>query len=306
MTAFYPVPAVVGPSVLPSRLASFYRWLHRWYSETNDLHACTGYYARKQGVTERTVYRWLAALRSSGHISTEQTPGVERRITPLREAPPKQRKFHTKRPSASGKMSGVCQGSVSGVSSLIVSDAGEAPSAEPPNMAGAVATRPEPAGGGEGEAEQPSAVVNRLLALGVSPLIAPQLVRTHGEAVVLAQLDALPHRNARNRGATLVASVLNRWQLPAGCVDAQRRVREQGQKTAFKALQAAHRAEVDRKRQNALERLSGLPEGEKTALEQRARELLSRELPAAARLMLNTRAGAAWLQARMIAELERQ
>ncbi len=48
---------------LPSRVGSFYRWLHRWHSETNDLHACTGYFARKQKVTERTVYRWLAVLR---------------------------------------------------------------------------------------------------------------------------------------------------------------------------------------------------------------------------------------------------
>ncbi len=313
MTTCYPAPnnsvTAAAPSpgcndmlaALPSRLASFHRWLCRWYSDTQDLHACTGYYARKQGVTERTIYRWLAHLRRGGWIASEQTPGVERRITPLREAPPKPRRFHTKRVSASGKMSGVCQGSVSGVSSLIASDAQEAPSAEPANMAGAVATRPEPAD--QVKAVQASPVVNRLLALGVSPQIAPQLVRTHGEAVVLAQLDALPHRNARNRAATLVASVLNRWQLPAGCVDAQRRVREQGQKTAYKALQAAHRAEVDRKRQIAQERLSALPEAEKTALEQRAREALKRERPAAARLMLGTRGGAAWVQARMLADL---
>ena len=71
-----------GPSPLPCRVASFYRWLHRWYTETGDLHACTGYYARKQGVSERTVYRWLALLKRLEFISTEQTPGVERRITP--------------------------------------------------------------------------------------------------------------------------------------------------------------------------------------------------------------------------------
>jgi hypothetical protein len=301
MTAFYPVPAVVGPSVLPSRLASFHRWLCRWYSDTQDLHACTGYYARKQGVTERTIYRWLAHLRRGGWIATEQTVGVERRITPLLDAPPKPRQFHTKRGRSRAKMSGVCQGSVSGVSSLTVSHAGEAPSAQPANMAGAVGTRPEPAD--EVKAEQPSAVVNRLLGLGVSPVIAAQLVRTHGEALVLAQVEALPHRNARNKAATLVASVLHRWQLPAGCVEAQRRARDQEQKTAYKALQAAHRAEVDRKRQIAQERLHGLPEAEKTALEQQAREALKQELPAAARLMLGTRAGAAWVQARMLADL---
>ncbi len=295
-------------AALPSRLASFARWLHRWYSDTQDLHARTRYFARKQGVTERTIYRWLAHLRRGGWIASEQTVGVERRITPLREPPPKPRKFHTKRPSASGKMSGVCQGSVSGVSSLIVSDAlKDAPSAQPANLAGAVSTRPQPADETHDKscnAEQPSAVVHRLLALGVSPLIAPQLVRAHGEAAVLAQVEALPHRKARNLAATLVASILNRWQLPTGCVEAQRRAREQGQKTAHKALQAALKAEVDRKRQNAQERLQGLSEGEKTALEHQAREALTREKPAAARIMLGTRAGAAWVQARMLADLD--
>jgi hypothetical protein len=293
MTPFYPVPVPVGPSVLPSRLASFYRWVWKLSQQEGFCWACTGYLADKQGVTERTIYRWLADLRRAGFISSEQTPGVERRITPQKE------------PSRPRKMSGVRQGSVSGVPTLKRFHAGKAPSAQPANVGGALGTRPEPAGEPE-KAEQPSAVVNRLLGLGVSPLIAAQLVRTHGEAVVLAQLDALPHRKARNLAATLVASILHRWQLPAGCVEAQRRAHERAQKTAHDAAQAAQRAEVDRKRQIARERLDGLPEAEKTALEQRARELLSRELPAAARLMLGTRAGAAWVQVRMLAELDRQ
>jgi hypothetical protein len=163
----------------------------------------------------------------------------------------------------------------------------------------------QPVGSSE-QAEQPSAVLNRLLGLGVSPVIAAQLVRTHGEVLVLAQIEALPHRNARNKAATLVASVLHRWQLPAGCVEAQRRARDQEQKTAQKALQAAQKVEADRKRQIALERVNVLPEAEKAALEQQAREALKRELPAAARLMLGTRAGAAWVQARMLADLGRE
>ncbi len=295
MTTFYPcVPASVsvGASVpvLPSRLASFYRWVWKLSQQEGFCWACTGYLARKQGVTERTVYRWLADLRRAGYISSEQTPGVERRVFPQKE------------PSRPKKMSGVCQGSVSGVSSSRVSDALKAPSAELAHMAGAVATRPETVGGEK--AEQPSAVVNRLLGLGVSPVIAAQLVRTHGEAAVLAQVEALPFRKARNQAATLVASVLNRWQLPTACVETQRRTREQAQKTAQKAVQAAQRAAEEQKRQIARERLQALPEGEKAALEQQAREALRRELPAAARLMLGTRAGAAWVQTRMLAELD--
>lgn len=295
MTTFYPSfgretgRCDIRP--LPSRLASFYAWLCKLSQQEGFCWACTGYLARKQGVTERTVYRWLADLRRAGYISSEQTPGVERRVTPLKE------------PSRPKKMSGVRQGSVSGVSSLKASDALETPSAEPANLADMVVTKPEQADE-RGEAVQAAPVVNRLLALGVSPVIAAQLVRTHGEGAVLAQLEALPFRKARNQAATLVASVLQRWQLPAACVEVQRRAREQAQKAAQKALQAAQKAAEERKRQIARERLQALSEGEKAALEQRVRECLNRELPAAARLMLNTRAGAAWVQARMLAELD--
>ena len=276
---------------LPSRLASFFSWLWKLSQQEGFCWACTGYLARKQGVTERTIYRWLADLRRLGYISTEQTPGVERRITPQKE------------PSRPKRMSGVRQGSMSGVSSSRDSDALEAPTASPPDQAGAVPTRPEPVGQPE-KAEQASPVVNCLLGLGVSPVIAPALVAQHGEAAVLAQVEALPYRKPRNEAATLVASVLQRWQLPAACVEAQRRAREQAQKAAQKAAADAVRAAEDRKRQIARERLQALSEGEKTALEQRVREALRRELPAAARLMLNTRAGAAWVQARMLAELD--
>jgi hypothetical protein len=115
MHTSYPVAGLaVKPApvqVPPSRVLSFYRWLYRWYGDTADLHACTGYYAKKQHVSERTVYRWLACLRSLGYIQTEVTVGVERRIVPIQE-PPKRR-----------RMSGVCQGSMSGVSTLKAPDA---------------------------------------------------------------------------------------------------------------------------------------------------------------------------------------
>ncbi len=292
MDALYLCPSVsVGSAVpvLPSRLASFFRWVWKLSQQEGFCWACTGYLADKQGVTERTIYRWLADLRRAGYISSEQTPGVERRVFPQKE------------PSRPKKMSGVRQGSVSGVPSLKRFHAGKAPTAGA-NVRGSVSTGVQPVGSSE-QAEQPSAVVNRLLGLGVSPVIGAQLVRTHGEAAVLAQIEALPHRNARNKAATLVASVLHRWQLPAGCVEAQRRARDQEQKTAHKALQAAQNVEADRKRQIALERLNGLPEAEKTALEQRVRAALASELPAAARLMLPSRVGAAWVQARMLIEL---
>jgi hypothetical protein len=277
-------------SVLPSRLSSFYRWVWKLSQQEGFCWACTPYLAKKQGVSERTVYRWLSDLRRFGFISSEQTPGVERRVFPQKE------------PTRPKKMSGVCQGSLSGVSSSRVSDAGEAPTAGA-NVRGSVSTGAQPVGSSE-KAEQPSAVVNRLTALGVSSPIAAQLVRTHGEAAVLAQLEALPFRKPRNQAAALVASVLNRWQLPSACSEAQRGAQDRARKSSAMALEAAARASEAQRRAEARKRLDALPEGERRALEQRVRAALASELPAAARLMLPSRAGAAWVQARMLADLE--
>ncbi len=198
LTAYHQVPE---NSVLPARVASFYRWLHRWYSETNDLHACTGYYARKQKVTERTVYRWLAVLRTSGHISTEQTIGVERRITPLRDAPPKRHQNHTNKQCAGPKMSGVCQGSVSGVSSSIASDAlKDATTAA--NTKGAAAPRPAP----DVEA------VAALRSAGLSDAVASRIVCAKGRKAVLDAVAAYrAARNVRNPVGWLIRAVEGKY-----------------------------------------------------------------------------------------------
>jgi hypothetical protein len=94
MAISYPVDGTsVNLPRLPRRIASFYRWLCRWHSQTEDLHASTPYYAWKQGVSERTIYRWLHRLRADGYLSSEVDIGVERRLTPLLPPPPFTQKF---------------------------------------------------------------------------------------------------------------------------------------------------------------------------------------------------------------------
>ncbi len=187
---------------LPARVGSFYRWLHRWHSETNDLHACTGYFARKQKVTERTVYRWLAVLRSSGYIATEQTIGVERRITPLLEAPPKRRQFRTNRQKTVPKMSGVCQGSVSGVSSLIASDALK-DTTTAANTKPAAVVQPPP----DVEA------VASLRAAGLTDAVASRIVLEKGRKAALDALAAYKAaRNVRNPVGWLIRAVEQKYR----------------------------------------------------------------------------------------------
>ncbi len=193
-------PSPLSP--LRPRVESFYRWLHRWHADTHDLHACTGYYARKQHVTERTVYRWLAALRTSGYIATEQTVGVERRITPLLDAPPKRRQFHTNKRKSSAKMSGVCQGSVSGVPSLIASDALKDTTTAANTMPAAVVEVPP-----DVEA------VASLRAAGLTDAVASRIVLEKGRRAALDAIAAYrAAKNVRNPVGWLIRAVEQRYR----------------------------------------------------------------------------------------------
>ncbi len=193
MTTFYPLPLPDGAGaavpVLPSRLASFYRWVWKLSQQEGFCWACTGYLARKQGVSERTVYRWLAQLRAHGFISSEQTPGVERRITPHKE------------PIRPRKMSGVRQGSVSGVSSSSGSDAlKEAATAA--NTAAAAGA-------------QPVADVEAVAALrsaGLSGAVASRIVCEQGRKAVLDAVAAYrAAKNVRNPIGWLIRAVEERY-----------------------------------------------------------------------------------------------
>ncbi len=207
MTTFYPLPLPGGSGaavpVLPSRLASFYRWVWKLSQQEGFCWACTGYLARKQGVSERTVYRWLKDLRRFGFISSEQTPGVERRITPHKE------------PIRPRKMSGVRQGSVSGVSSSIGSDAlKEAATA---NTAAAAGVEHSP----DVEA------VAALRSAGVSEAVASRIVCAQGRKAVLDAVAAFrAARNVRNPVGWLVRAVEQRYcHVPKDAPEGSRKAR---------------------------------------------------------------------------------
>jgi hypothetical protein len=207
VTTFYPLhlPGGAGAAVpvLPSRLASFYRWLWKLSQQEGFCWACTGYLARKQGVSERTVYRWLKDLRRLGFISSEQTPGVERRITPHKE------------PSRPRKMSGVRQGSVSGVSSSSGSDAlKEAATA---NTAAAAGVERSP----DVEA------VAALRSAGLSEAVASRIVCEQGRKAVLNAVAAYKAaRNVRNPVGWLIRAVQERYcQVPKDALEGVRKAR---------------------------------------------------------------------------------
>ena len=108
MSTSYPVLApVVNGWALRARTIAFYRWLYRLTLREGYAWASTPYLAAKQGVSERTIYRWLADLRAAGWIECDVDAGVERRIIPL-TPPPKSRLV---KPIKARLRQGFCQGS---------------------------------------------------------------------------------------------------------------------------------------------------------------------------------------------------
>lgn len=311
MTTSYPGPVLVvnepalitAPdwSALPRSVVSFYRWLHRWHSETGDVSPSTGYLAMKQRRTERTVYRWLSRLECAGLVTREVVQGVERRIIPQVEPPPPPRKAPTNRhPGARyrasdvSKMSGGGQGDLSGVplSHARTQGATTLPTVPPPGP------RPAPEAPEEQVAPGGAESVALLVAEGVPVPVARVLVATHGPEVVQEQAEALPFRRPNDRAAVLVASVKGRWSLPAALVAAkERRAKEQRDRSerAARAALAEKRAEQRRNIQTAF---SGLPAALQEQYRERARLALAAEQPAAYRLMQGRGMFGSWVEQR--------
>jgi hypothetical protein len=78
---------------LSASVLSTWRWLWRWQGQASrsgkSLYPSTRYLAQKQGVTERTIYRRLAALKKVGALAVEVVEGVVRFLKVL-GPPPKE------------------------------------------------------------------------------------------------------------------------------------------------------------------------------------------------------------------------
>ncbi len=282
MITSYPTTAVaVNPVRLSSDLRSFLRWIVKLSRETGFCWASNRYLAAKQGCSVDTITRRVQRLEAAGLVTVEQIPGVERRITPIVAAPRAYSPPHSE-PAA------IADTPAEGLSSLRTYTG-----KQQQTQATTDAVPPAPGG-----------VVADLVQEGVSARVAARLVRQHGEEAAREQLAALPHRKARDRAAVLVQALREGWAIPAGLRQERDRLRQEQERAAKRAAQAVLAREESRRREDALQRLSRLPEGQKKALESRAREMLLREKPAAARLILGTRAGEHWLRGRMLALLD--
>lgn len=270
-------------------VVSTYRWFYRWHSQTGLVDGSTPYLAKKQRVSERTIYRRLADLVARGCIQSDVTPGVERLIVPLVPPPPpptKARKSARSTAPAASDLSGVVSGVVSGVLPIDTY-------AVTQNATSAPATK----GLGQGPSALVVGVVDSLVENGVSKRVASELVETFPDESV-QQLQALEYRKPRDRAAVLVRSIRDQWPLPAAFVAAVQRKQKAAQYLAVKTARAA----LDRKRQEQREGASvaflGLSVDIRDTYIKRACEALHKEQPNAYRLMNGKRGFDPWVQQR--------
>jgi hypothetical protein len=203
MATSYPADGTsVNLPRLPRRVASFYRWLCRWHSQTEDLHASTPYYAWKQGVSDRTIYRWLRILQAAGYISKEVDCGIERRITPLVPSPPLPK-----------KLSGVRQGKMSGVLPYKCSYAYKA-------STGRGVVTPE----ASEVLDVVSAVADEVMAVGVPQPVAVKLLASHGVQAAKNALESYRKaQRVQNPAGWVIRAIERRYQsAPESVSEGQR------------------------------------------------------------------------------------
>jgi hypothetical protein len=144
-----------------------------------------------------------------------------------------------------------------------------------------------------------------LASVGVSEPVAVKLSEELPEESLL-QLAALSYRSPRDKAAVLVASIKQRWPMPAAFLTAA----DLKKKQAAKAQNDALRAELAKKRETTRSdtkaRFSGLPEPLRAEYLDRAASLLRSELPDAYAFMQNRPPDVrtAWLTSRAISLME--
>jgi hypothetical protein len=297
--------AAVDWDSLSRSCTSFYRWLYRWYKQTGDVSPSTRYFARKQGKTTRTVYRWLSDLESAGAIIRQVEQGVERSIVPL-VPPPSAEKCHR---SCHPK----CHRSIPYDADTQETQQHQARCVESSasKLSGLGGTQSQSATPVQSIAENPprtlleKRISEDLISAGVAVPVALHLVATEPERAA-EQLAALPYRQAKDRAAVLVASIKQSWPIPEAFKAAVARK----QKEAAEAQNRALRSELAKKRESTrLDTKSafcGLPDASRDDLLARADAALRAELPQAWRLMQNRPAEVrtAWVTARAVALMQ--
>lgn len=300
--------SVTSVRLSPSDL-SFYRWLYKLSLTEGFCWAATPYLAAKQRVSERTIYRRLARLRSAGLISGEVDQGVERRVFCQISPGTKLNSFIQKHNNGGGgqyqSVRGFDRGSVMGRVRGLPYDA-YTQETTTRNKRGTMATPgqeksvPVPVvstvkdqvsplraelGIDSVENDVPAELLELLEREQITKALAVSLIREYGIEQVRGQLVALPLRKPKDRGAVLVSSIKGAWSLPVAVRQEKVKKQSSEQEAQNRALRAALKQKQEQDKETSLRAFCALPGVSRGALLDQARTLLLNELGDSGRMM---------------------
>jgi len=114
----------------------------------------------------------------------------------------------------------------------------------------------------------------RLLEIGVTRAMARKIFKEFSREVIQAQVDALPHRDAKDRPAALISAIREGWSLPGAFQEAEARKKRDEEEEQLREQKRCQEAEL---KSRVAEYLAKLSDDEMAELREEAAELARTE-----------------------------
>ena len=122
----------------------------------------------------------------------------------------------------------------------------------------------------EAPAQVDDPLLARLLEIGVTRAMARKIFKEFSREVIQAQVDALPHRDAKDRPAALISAIREGWSLPGAFQEAEARKKRDEEEEQLRKQEKCREAEL---KSRVAEYLAKLSDDEMAELRKEAAEM---------------------------------
>lgn len=108
----------------------------------------------------------------------------------------------------------------------------------------------------EPPARESDPLLAKLLEIGVTRAMAEQILKEYSREIIQSQVDALPHREAKDRPAALVSSIRDGWTLPGSYQEVIQRKKRDEEERLLQEQKKSQEAELKSRVEDYLSKLS--------------------------------------------------
>jgi len=126
----------------------------------------------------------------------------------------------------------------------------------------------------ESPGQEADPLLARLLEIGVTGTAARKILKEFSREVIQAQVDALPHRDAKDRPAALISAIREGWSLPGAFQEAEARKKRNEEEEQLRKQEKCREAEL---KSRVAEYLAKLSDDEMAELRKEAAEIAKSE-----------------------------